>query len=67
MEILQLLIENGDSIMASIGAILTAIVWLLTVIQKFMPDKIENKWLVMLEAITSKFSLGTKKSTVVKK
>ena len=67
MEFLQLLIDNGDSIMASIGALLSAIVMILTVVQQFLPDEISNKTLATLEAITSKFSLGTKKSKVVKK
>lgn len=67
MEFLQLLIDNGDSIMASIGAILSAIVALLTIVQKFMPDKIENSTLAKIEKITSMFSLGTKKADVKKK
>lgn len=67
MEYFDLLIQNGDSILAAIGALLSAIVGILTVVQKFMPDKISNKTLAKIEAITSRFSLGTKKSEIVKK
>lgn len=67
MEYLNLLIENGDNILAAIGALLSALVGILTIVQKFMPDIIENKTLATIEAITSRFSLGTKKSTVIKK
>lgn len=67
MEILQLLIDNGDNILASIGALLSAIVGILTIVQKFMPDVIESKTLARIEAITSRFSLGTKKAEVKNK
>ena len=64
MDTLQLLIENADNILAAIGALFTAIVGILTIVQKFMPDVITSEKLAKIEAITSKFSLGTKKSTI---
>lgn len=67
MEFLQLLIDNGDNIIASIGALLSAFVGILTLVQRFMPDVIESNTLAKIEAFTSKFSLGTKKAEVKKK
>lgn len=67
MEYLQLLIDNGDNILASIGALFAAITGILTIVQKFMPDKISNKALIALEAVSSRFSLGTKKAEIIKK
>ena len=67
METLQLMIDNGDSILASIGALFAAITAILTIVQKFMPDKISNKALIALEAVSSRLSLGTKKAEIIKK
>lgn len=67
MEYLQLLTDNIDNILAAFGALFTAIVSILTIVQKFMPDVITNEKLAKIESITSKLSLGTKKAEVKKK
>lgn len=66
MEIIEMLIQNGDSIAAVIGSIFSAIIGILTVVNMFMPGTISNPTLAKLEYVTSKISLGTKKAVIKK-
>ena len=66
MDFLNLIIENGDSIVAAIGASISAIIGILTLVNRLMPEVITNKTLAKIEFVTSKLSLGTKKAEIKK-
>ena len=58
--ILNLVIANGETI-------ILVIVGVCTLINQFMPKVISNEKLAKIEAITSKFSVGSKKAEIRKK
>jgi len=66
LEIIKLIIANGDSIVFAIGTLLSAIVGVLTLINQIMPSVITNSKLAKIEAITSRFSIGSKKAEIIK-
>jgi hypothetical protein len=66
MEYINLIIENWDTILIYVNAIFGGIVGLMTIVNKFAPGTVSDSVMGKLVAATDKFSVGTKRTQVIK-